>query len=263
MFYGNSFIYNGIPSEFFNLYIGGLGDSGESTTMGSDVSLLTQKIFRRPQPFLMGVEQTPVLSFPISAYVPGELDAPEYSAVAVWLFSQQKYKQLRICQEDMQDIYFNVFFTAPEVVRVGNIIRAFNATIVCDSVWGYKSPKSYSYGDYSGYSMSDVIKFINESANSGYTYPKTLTITANVFGGSVTITNLTDNNRQFIFTLSPNEVITLDCDLQIVTSTVESYPLGNFNKHWLRFVRGYNQLLVEGNIKNMSITTNPIEVKVG
>jgi len=263
MFYGNSFIYDDIPSEFFNLYIGGIGDEGESTTNGSDVSLLTQKIFRRPAPFLYGAEQAPTLSFPLSAYVPGQADAPQYSTVSAWLFGQQNYKVLRICQEDMQEVYFNCFLTTPEVVRVGNIIRAFTATVTCDAPWGYKEPKSYSYGTYSGYSTTDTIEFYNESGNSGYTYPPSLIITANAFGGSVTITNITDNNRQFVFTLSPYEVITLDNNLQTVTSTVETYPLGNFNKHWLRFLRGNNILSITGNITSISITTSPIEVKIG
>jgi len=262
-FYGNSYIFDGVPSEFYNLYLGQIGGEGESTMSGSDVSLLTQKVFRRPTPYLMGAEQTPVLTFPLSAYVPGELSAPDYSAIAGWLFGQQTYKVLRICQEDMQDVYFNAFFTTPEIIRIGNIIRAFTTTVVCDSVWGYREPKTYTYNNYAGYSTSDTIEFYNESANSAYTFPPSLVITANVFGGSVTITNVTDNNRQFIYSLDSNESVTFDNDLQTIISTTKTYPLSSFNKHWLRFLKGYNLLMFSGNIKSVGITTAPIEVKIG
>jgi len=261
-FYANSFIFDDIPSEFFNLYLGELNGSGESTTSGSnDVSLLTKKLFRRPMPLFFGAEQTPVLQFPLSAYVPGEADAPDYSAVAAWLWGQQNYKVLRICQADMQQVYFNCFLTSPEIVRVGNILRAFTTTVVCDAPWGWKTPSVYT-DTYTGYSALETIAYYNESANSFYTYPTELVITANAFGGSISIINQTDSNRQFLLTLSANEVVTMNCDLQIISSSTESYPLSRFNKKWLRFVHGLNTLTVSGNISAISITS-PIAVKVG
>lgn len=262
-FYGNSFIFDGVPSEFYNLYLGQVGGEGESTITGSDVSLLTQKIFRRPAPFLYGVEQTPVLSFPLHVYSEDEISLPHYSKIAGWLFANQNYKVLRICQEDMQDVYFNAFFTSPEIIRIGNIIKAFTTNVICDSPFGYREPKTYSYSGYDGVSMSDTFEIFNESANIFYSYPQSLTITANIYGGSVTITNVTDNNRQFIFLLSPNEVITLNNDLQTVISSVETYPLSHFNKNWLRMLKGNNVFTITGNISSFSITTSPIEVKIG
>jgi len=265
MFYGNSFIFDGVASEMFNLYLGQIGDSGESMTSGSDVSLTTQKIYRRPTPFIYGAEQTPVLSFPLSVYVPGEMVAPHYSAIAGWLWGQSKYKILRICQEDIQEVYFNVFLTAPEITRVGNIIRAFRTTVVCDSPWGYKEAQRYTSPTYSGQVMSDEFTFYNDSDNSAYTYPRELKIIANAYGGTVTITNITDSNRVFTLTdLLPNEIITINCDLQIMTSDLVTYPLYKFTtKNWLRLVRGGNSLSVSGNISNFYITTYPTPVKIG
>jgi len=191
------------------------------------------------------------------------LSAPDYSKIAGWLFGQQNYKVLRICQEDMQDIYFNAFFTAPEIMRVGNIIRAFTTSVVCDSVWGYREPKSYSWSGYTGVTMNDTFEIFNESANAAYTYPTSLIITANSFGGYVTITNVTDNSRQFVFQLLPNEVLTINNDLQTISSTLNDYPLENFNKHWLRLLKGNNVFTITGSVISFSITTPPIEVKIG
>jgi phage-related protein len=133
MFYGKTFIFDGQPSEFYNLYLGELNGSGEGTTTAQDVTLLTQKVYRRPVPLLYGAEQTPVLSFPLSFYSPDEITAESLSEISGWLFSQQNYKVLRICQNDMSDIYFNCFLTAPQITRVGNIIQAISCTVMCYS----------------------------------------------------------------------------------------------------------------------------------
>lgn len=263
-FYGRTFIFDDTPSEQYNLYVGELNGAGESTSNASnDVSVLTQKIYRKPIPLLLGVEQTPVLTFPFSAYCPDELTAPSFSDVSSWLWGQQSYKKLRICQNDISDIYFNCFLTAPQIMRVGNIIQSFTTTVLCDSPFAWKQPKTNTY-TYTGYSISDTIAFLNESANVGYTYPTTLTIVSNAFGGDITIINETDSlTRSFYISLSANETITMDCDKQIMTSNVTTYPLVNFvDKNWLRFLRGFNTLTVVGNISSLSITI-PIAVKLG
>ena len=82
------------------------------------------------------------------------------------------------------------------------------------------------------------------------------------YGGAVNIINTSDANRTFILTLLPNEVVTLNCDLQFISSTLVTYPLANFNQKWLRFIRGANNLTVIGNVDDISITA-PIGVKIG
>jgi phage-related protein len=260
-FYAKSFIFDNIPSEFYNAYIGSFDGAGDSRSSGSNnVDLLTQKLFRRPSPLFYGAEQIPVLQFSLSCYFQKEIMADEYTEIASWLFGQQQYKELRICQEDMQETYFNAFFTSPEIVRMGNKIQGFTATVICDSPWGWKPPKSYEY-NFSGVNVSSNITFLNESDNAFYTYPTSLVITTNAFGGSISITNVTDLNRVFYTTLLPYEVLTLNCDLQFMSSTLAIYPLGTFNKNWLRFVSGKNNLSVVGNILNIQIES-PIAVKV-
>jgi phage-related protein len=261
-FYAKNFIFNDIPSEFYNLYLGTFNGEGENITTGSDnVNLLTQKLYRRPVPLFWGAEQTPVLTFPLSVYSTSEITAQGYSEIASWLFGQQNYKVLRICQNDMVDVYFNCFLTEPEIVREGNIIRGFTATVVCDSPWGWKEPKSYVYTCNVNYYTTGYIKFLNESANSFYTYPTEVKITANLFGGTVTITNTSDASRQSILTVLPNEVITINSDLQTISSDLITYPLYNFNLNFPRFIRGVNNLVVTGNLYKLEITS-PVAVKI-
>jgi phage-related protein len=262
-FYAKNFTFDDIPSEFYNLYLGEYNGSGEAiTAASSDVSLLTQKLFRKPVPLFWGAESTPVLSFPVSVYCPGELTADEFSNVSAWLFGQMNYKELRICQNDMQEVYFNCFLTSPQIVREGNLIRGMTFTVVCDAPWGWKQSKTYTYGTYGGYTINETVYLLNESANNGYTYPSSLIVTGNIFGGTATITNVSDASRQFIYTLSPSEVVTIDCENQIMTSTLVTYPIASFNLNFLRLIRGYNQLQFTGNITSVSITS-PVAVKIG
>jgi phage-related protein len=263
MFYGKTFIFDEMPSEFYNLCLGSMDDTGVySGASGSEVLPLTQKLFRRPVPLFWGTEQTPVLQFPISVYSTAEITMEDYSQISAWLFGQQTYKKLRICQCDMTDVYFNCFLTAPTVYKVGNIIRGFTATVMCDAPWGWKEDKVYTY-TYTPTAINDTVYVLNQTANVFYTYPTSLALVASSTGGALYITNVTDNNRSTqIVSLAANEIMTLNCDLQTITSNVQLYPLSSFNKNWLRLVRGWNTLAFEGNIASLSITF-PVAVKVG
>jgi hypothetical protein len=266
-FYGTSFLYKDIPSEQYDLYLGNINDSGEGTTSGSnDVNLLTQKLFRRPTLMLLGVEQSPNLSFPIYVYSPEEISALDYSQISAWLFGQQNYSKFQIVQEDMIDIYFNAFLTAPNIVRVGNFIKAFTTTVQCDSPWGFREPKTYTYTYGDSYTINQDIIFLNESANAFYTYPTSFIVTANIFGGNFLLINHSDNERTFTLgtvtdPLLPNEVITMNPDQQLVSSNLTTYPLSKTSTNWIRFLPGYNLLTVSGNISSFSFTI-PIAAKV-
>ena len=267
-FYARTFIFNGIPSEFFNLYLGDLLDgTGSSTGIvstdgSSNISLLTQKIYRRAAPLLYGVEQTPVLQFPFSVYCPDDLQAPDYSDVASWLFGQQQYLKLRICQPDMADVYFNCFLADPQIVRVGNIIRGATFTVICDAPWGYRIPKTYNFSWADGVSVNDTKVLLNQSDNNFYTFPTNLVITANSIGGVINITNTSDENRVLSVTTTGGEIITMNCYDQTIESSLVSTPLDNFNLNWLRLKKGKNVLNITGNILSMTMT-HEIAAKIG
>jgi hypothetical protein len=77
----------------------------------------------------------------------------------------------------------------------------------------------------------------------------------NNIGGNITLTNIQDNNRQFQLTgLLANEVITINNDLQIITSSLGLPRLSNFNLNWFRLLPNLNTILVQGNISNLSMT---------
>jgi phage-related protein len=267
-FIAKDFIFAGIPSEMFNIHLGDIGSSGGgggelSVDSSNNVTALTQKIYRNPVPLYFGVEQIPVLSLNLSMYVEGEgLDSQSYSQVSSWLFGANTYQTLRLCQNDLMDTFFLCLLINPKITKVGNYIRGIECTALCNAPWGWKNPKTslYSWADIQ--TITDTINYHNSSANNYYTYPSSLILTANSFGGSISIINTSDNNRQFLLTVSGGEVVTMNCQTQTISSTIETYPIQNFNMKFLRFKKGLNVLTVSGNVLSISITSE-IASKVG
>jgi len=248
-------MYDSIPSETFNLEILGLDTTGaESPNDGSGkLSIVEQYIYGRPKPYFYGVYFNSRLSFPVSFFSPTEVTAVDLSYIQRWLFARSGYKQLAIIQPDMDDVYFNCILTDPQVVRRGNLIYGVNGTVNCDSEFAWTYPKTLSYSYSSAPSGSGLI-FYNNSHYDGYLYPS-MTFTMKSGGGDLTITNTSDNSRQFIFTsLGSGEIITIDNDKKIISSSLGYRRLANFNKNFMRFVPGVNSLSITGNIGAMTIT---------
>jgi phage-related protein len=264
-FFGRSFIYDGVPSETYGLYISNIDASAINESMASSsMEVKEQKIFRRPAPYFLGATPSPKLQFEFSAMSEDEIDADTFQLISRWLFSSRDYKKLQIDQEDIRNIYFNCMLVDPKIIRVGNLIRGFSATVQCDSpfAWMYPRTNVYTYTDPNV--NNSPINFYNASDDAGsYLYPDSLIITMNNFGGDCTIVNMDDNNRLFyLANLSPNEVITMNCNLQTISSSTGLKRLGNFNKNYLRLVPGINHLLVSGNISSLSMTTKFIAKKI-
>lgn len=178
-FYARNFIFDGIPSETYGLIIDST-ESGESSdsTASNEVDIKIQEVYRRAVPYFYGVQQTPVLEFDVSfTTTQGEITAEDSALIQKWLFGQMTYKKLRIVQPDMQDYYFNCFLNTPSIIRVGNIIRGFKCTVVCDSPFAYGEKRTLNLINGNNNFLTDEVKYIqNLSENNYYTYPENLQI---------------------------------------------------------------------------------------
>jgi len=251
-FWGNSFIFDGKPSEIFSLKIF-TPDGSESTNPGSnDVELLTEEVYRKARTYLLGVRHSSVLEFDVSFISEAELTSADLGLIQGWLFGHNSYKTLQIVQADMDTTYFNCILKNPTVYKIGNLIYGVNVRVVCDAPWGWTFEKSLS-NDYVVANVTDTIVFNNTSHDNDYLYPEVV-FTMNSSGGDLTIENTDDASRQFIFTgLSPNEIMTVDNERNIISSSTGLRRLSTFNKNWFRFVKGYNFLDITGNISNLTI----------
>jgi hypothetical protein len=250
-FYASEFIYNGVPSSNFGLTISDTNVSDELSLPGANVSIISQEIYRKPKVYLFGVKQTPVLTIPISIFKYPEITAEEASVVSKWLFGQMDYKKLQIVQPDMQNIYYNCILTDPQIIKIGNIIRGFRATITCDSPYAWEFPKKIRYNyPFNNYYIETVAKINNSSDSPDYIYPK-MNIAINIFGGSVKLINHTDNNRIFEITnLEQGEVLDIDNNMQTLKSSFYINHLKDlYNYNWFRYVPGLNYVTISGNIE--------------
>jgi len=263
-FFGNSFIYDGVPSETYGLKIMDIDSQAISKTMGSSsMEIYEQKIYRRATPYFYGSTPSPKLSFAFSAYSEDELDAGTFELIQKWLFSSRSYKKFQIDQADIQDIYFNCILNNPTINRVGNLIKGFSCDVVCDSPFAWKFPITNTY-TYTESIVDRTENFYNASDDTGdYLYP-TLVITMNNLGGSFTITNINDNNRVSSITgLSGDEVITINSSFQTISSSTGLRRLSNFNKKFLRLVPSLNQLRIQGNVSSVAMTVQYTAKKLG
>lgn len=263
-FFGSYFIYDGIPSETYGLKIMDIDSQEVSKTMGSSsMEILEQKIFRRAQPYFYGATPAPKLEFDFSAYSEDEMDAGMFELVQKWLFSSRTYKRLQIDQADIRDIYFDCILTDPSINRVGNLIQGFSCKVQCNSPFAWMFPSTTNYTYTSSIVDSSVVYYNGSDDTGGYLYP-TLVITMNNVGGDISITNSSDASRVFSFTgLSGNEIITINCSNQTISSSLGLKRLSNFNKHFLRLLPAVNNLRIQGNVANIAMTTQYVAKKLG
>lgn len=262
-FFGKSFIFDGKSSEEYNLYISSSDGENARLTGAGDVELITQKVFRRNSPYLLGVTPSPVLQFDIEITSPLEIMADEMGYIMSWIFGQTEYKKLQIVQEDMYNFYYNCFITSPKVIKVGNKTIGFSGTVICDKPFATMYPKTLTK-TYSTFPVTtgNTFTFNNISQNNFYEYP-TISFTLGGGGTTATITNNTDGGRQFIFTgLTAGETITVNNDLCIITSSLTLNRLSAFNKNWFRLLKGSNSITITGYPASVTFTYSPA-VKIG
>lgn len=255
-FWGNSFIFNDIPCEDFDLMLYDLDNNSQSAgSFASGVSVIEETLSKRYKPLFYGVKFDKKLEFTIVFGVNQKridigkyLDRYELEAVAFWLTGHDKYMWLEVEQEDLEYVRYRCMVTNLEIVEYGNIPWALKATITCDSPYAYLYPQVFEY-EITG---SKNIHFFNESSHNGYFMPKIEFIRQDNISGDTynqfIIKNTSDNNRIFKFWGLPSSVsrITVDNENCIITNDqgVNIYPY--FNLNFLRLVKGENILQVHG-----------------
>ncbi len=253
-FYGTTFVYNGTPSEIYGLKIASADQSGLVANPASGESeTIEDFVYRRSVPFFYGVRINSRLEFPVTFFSENEITAVDANLIIDWLFDDLEYKKFIVCQADMDNQSANVRFTNAQTLRAGNLIYGIGGICKMDSQYFWEYPKTYQY-TFSGNPVSGSMVFNNLSSEKDYLKPD-LTLIVNSTGGDVTLINLSDANRAFTFTsLDPNEVISIDCDLGIVDSSIGTPRLSNFNKNFMRFKKGRNILSVAGAISQLDVS---------
>lgn len=267
-FYAYDFVFDDVPSLAYDLKIISLDEDGIFSGVGSsNVEILSQRVLRKAKPYYLGRIQNQVLEFPLTFGTSQIISGMERDLISAWLFGRSGYKKLQILQDDLNGAYFNCFMNNPEPVYIGNLNYAFRCTVVCDSPFAYLPEKIYTSGSFiASETVYKTINIYNQSSDDDYTYPivkfKPHTTTPTVFS----ITNHTDDDREFSFSSIPfSEEIYVDNDLQIVR-TNETAPyqsaMAYFNAGWLRLKPRMNTLYVTTNAQSLEIRHTE-RVKIG
>lgn len=259
-YYAYNFIFDGIPSEKFDLFICKMDSKGTSSEDGGgSVKIYTDKTPNMDYNYLLGIEYEDVFEFTFTFGSTSNKDRFDVSLINNWLIGHSQYKKLQILQDDMTSIYFNCILNDFKVVSFGNIPYAFECKVICDRGWALENMRTYNYNITQ---TPQTILHNNISHKNNITLP-ILEFTTNSSNATVSIINQSNDNYETKFTgLSSGETITMNCQTEIITSSMDLRRLGNFNNHWFELVPKQNKLIVTGNVSNVKIKYENVR-KVG
>lgn len=264
-FYGKSFIYDNISSDLYDLRI--LNFSQTSPSEGSiagNVNIKEEWIYRREVPYFYGTYYENSLEFDLVVGSFSYIDGNSRDVISRWLYGKQTYTPLKIVQDDISTIVFNVIFTQISTVYIANVNYALRLHAKCDRPWAYYIPPvlNRNYAPVSNTGLLETISYYNSSSFSGYNKPVvSFTIDASASSnGRFSIINRTDDPsgiRPFTFTgLDGSETITVDNDRGIITSSVSgALRMNVFSKNFLRLVQGLNSIELYGLATNFTLST--------
>ncbi|WP_164509086.1 phage tail domain-containing protein [Clostridium rectalis] len=165
--------------------------------------------------------------------------------VVKWLF-QDDYKPF-ISLDNPEVIYYCKLIGDARRFDTGAMQGYITLTMECNSPYAYSPTYIYTW-DFS-ISNSNILEIENLSNVKKYYYPE---IEIEMVGDtSIEIENLSNAGEIFkIDNLIKNEIIYVDNNMQRIKSNLpNTYRLDNFNKNWIRLVRGYNLLEIRGDVR--------------
>lgn len=249
-FWGSRFVFDGIPSESFDLMIYDIGNNTQGRTEFSNVvSIKETSVGNRWRPLFFGTTFEKKTEIEMVFGITQEridsqqfLDRQEMSYISSWLAGKEDYSWLEIQQDDMENIRYRCIVTSLEAISYGNIPVAFKARFTCDSPFAYLYPHEYTF---SIDGEADVEVF-NESTHNGFYYPDLeIDMTS---GEHFSITNESDDGRLFAFSglpvISGSIHVNNDTGVIMTESGENLYPYFNFQ--FLRLKRGANKLHITG-----------------
>ena len=263
-FIAKRFSFDRVPCEKFGLRIFDIdGNNNEATPFASTGSLQTDVIPSVGRVYLYGrAYDTPLEFTLVFGLDPCMIDDNDYldrydmDVIANWLTDHRTYKWLEIEQPDMEMVRYHCVISNLEPIQIAWIPWAFTATVTCDSPYGRKFPKTFTFDCTESANAITTITVNNSSTISRLYYPK-LHIDKDAASttavGILNQTVFTTNDGMFKLGSStdalPAEVVfDVDNELGIITSPTSgiSNPYKYFNFNWLPLAKGKNTLKVIG-----------------
>jgi len=254
-FLGNYFIYNGISSRDFGLILASINNSLNEILSGSGMEIQSVSILKNPRKLFLGAKETQVLEFPIEIVSEKPIDLPTFLRVKEWLFGNAEYRKFQIEDEWYSDFYFNCILKANEDIKFGGEYFGVRCNVECDSPYAYTFPKTKTYSFDN--SIINYFEFDNFSAEV-YGLRPIIEFKLSNSGKDFKIINLKTNRIFEMKDLLPNEIITVDNQNEIISSSeklnrFKSLSRGE-NQGYFVLTHGINKLECHGLLEYLKIT---------
>lgn len=264
-FWGAEFIYKGRSSREFGVEMYEFGRTGSTnyrfTSTGKPIEDSTT---RRYSVFHYGVAVNEPHTFTLTfgpaldrfdSRIP--FDRYEIEKIASWLTGWQELDWLHIIQPDMEEFRYKCMFSDLQILYEGLEPWAFQATVQCDSPFGYTREETYEF-EIQG---TKEFNLYNRSTYNGY-YKPVMEIEFASGAHDFEIDNYSDGGRiTELRPLTPGLHVRVDNQNEIIsdeTGGLNLYPYFNFN--FLRLVRGVNRLSVTMNGNFRLICSFPVNI---
>lgn len=262
MFYSNTIIFDGIPSEEFGLMlVGKLGaNEQEGGLLGSSVSIIEDTLSRRPSPIYYSSVQNSPMEFKLVLSVIDErfiLSRYDLASISSWLYGHYEYKKLIICQDDLADYFYRCKVTELEPLYVAGKTVGVTVSVRCDAPYAYLNTSN----DVINISESAIYLYYNRSNMNTHYCPE---IIFEIPGGttSIEVFNTTTKEATFKLTDLPptGATIRMDCLRQILTSEQIPNVYKHCNLNFPSFVKGDNKLQLTGTFGMTIINEFPMYI---
>ena len=262
--YSTSFFYAGIELVDFGFIICSFDGSSGSTTVsaGSKITFNTVPVDKGRKYSLTGTQYDECIQSTFSiAKNPCKnlsneemrITNDEYRDIMRWL-NRREFLKFQIFDESdntRDACYFNASFNV-EKVLIGGQLYGLTLTMTTDKPFGYGEEQIFTFNitntsnSYVLYDVSDEI---------GQTYPN-ITITCNE-SGNLILTNETEDCVMVINNCSKGEVITINGEVQIITSSSSSHAIyDDFNFEFFKIGNTYD------NRENIITSTLPCTLEI-
>ncbi len=263
-FWGDEFIFDGVPCSQFGLMVYHFGSNGQEDVNFQNGTIIEDRLPARYDALTYGIEQNQPLEYTLvfganmeSMDSRDSIDRYEVEAITAWLTGHQTRKWLTIVQPDMDAFRYKCMISELRLITDGDYPWAFSCKVSCDSPFAYTFQEEYVYR----VNGSKDIQFMNRSSYNGF-YRPVVEITVHS-GQDISIQNTSDHNRLFQFTGLPDSgslVITVDNKNQTIESSADVNLYPYFNMHFLRLRKGDNNLKITGDVTVKFICEFPVNV---
>lgn len=188
------------------------------------------------------------------------LTPTEVAGIQRWLCRKDRYYKFKIDDPNYANVYWKGSFSAQQYL-IGGKVAGLTLVFNTNSPFGYKDDVTLAYE----LSASGVFTIFDQSDETGYRYPN-VTIEFKNNNDLFTLTNNRDYKVCEIKNVSVGEIITLDGENLIISSSKKNHEIANdFNYAFPRLFNAYNyteNIFSVNTACNITVSYAPVK-KVG